>query len=69
MKRTARNSFVDRNNTGNMNINQDITGDIAQIEHWSGSVQKSTCQGLNLPGQASRNKQSESLVAKQEVPI
>ena len=50
-------------------VDQDIIGDIAKIEDWSESVQISTCQGLDLPGQASPNKQSKSLVAKQEVPI
>ena len=50
-------------------MNQDIIGDIAKLEDWSGSVQISTCQGLDLPRQASPNKQSESPVAKQEVPL
>ena len=49
--------------------NRDIIGDITKIEDWSGSVKRSTCQGLDLSGQASRNKQSDSLVAKQGVPI
>ena len=47
----------------------DIIGDIANIEDLSRSVLTSTCQGLDLPGQASRNKQSESLAEKQGVSI
>ena len=42
-------------------INRDIIGDTATIEDWSGSVSLSNSQGLDLPGQASPNKQSESL--------
>ena len=50
-------------------MNQDIIGTLGKIEDWSGSVQISACQGLEMPGQASPNKQSESLAEKQEVPI
>ena len=48
---------------------QHLEETFAQIEYWAGSVQISTCHGLDLPGQASQNKQSEGLVANQEVPI
>ena len=40
---------------------RDIPGDIAKIEDPSGSVQMSNSHNLDLPGQASPNKQSESL--------
>ena len=46
---------------------EETTGDIAKIEDLSGPVQIST--GSGFAGQASRNKQSESLAEKQEVPI
>ena len=38
-----------------------IIGDIATFEDWSGSVQICNSQGLDMPRQASPNKQSESL--------
>ena len=44
-----------------------IIGDIAKIEDWSGSVQISTCQGLDLPDkQAETNNPSGG---KTRVPI
>ena len=42
-------------------FSQDIIGDIAKIKDWSGSVQISNSQGLDLPRQASPKKQTESL--------
>ena len=53
-------SSVDRDITGQY-IHQDISGDIAKIDEWSGSAQISNSQGLDLPGQARSNKQSKSL--------
>ena len=49
-------------------VERDIIEDIAELEDRSLSIQLSTCQGLDLPGQASPNKQSESL-AKQGASI
>ena len=50
-------SFAVRNSV----VHRDIAGDIAKIEDPSGSVQTSNSHNLDLPGQASPNKQSESL--------